>query len=325
MVPPPPRQRPKRRLASRRRQRSPGQSWRGFWQALDRPTQRRILRRAAQNQLPRYATEAGFHLALGVFAATLAAIAAPPGLRAIAPFGGATLLAEWPGLRDGLTASQPGPFTLPLSVLVMGGAIVNGVRLIVQGLGAIHAATQPQPAGFWRTQGAILGLSLSVPPLLLLACSLLLAGDWLSSPLLSLQGSWRLLWAIIRWPLGLGTVTVAWVLLYRLSPQQRLPGQPTLAGAAIAAVGWAGLGLLLRLSIQAIGQHHWLYGLTAGLVGGLLWSYLGTLLVLLGEQLNVTVGERWAQGRSRPYPPLPVSPPPFEDFTIRRRPQRPPD
>ncbi|MEG4802265.1 YihY/virulence factor BrkB family protein [Microcoleus sp. ARI1-B5] len=120
---------------------------------------------------------------------------------------------------------------------------------------------------------------------------LLLAGN---CPLESqLLGVWRL-W---RWPIALGIVSVAFAFIYRYGPSRRQADIPIFSGAVFAAVLWALLSALFRFYVLHLGNFSWTYGTIGTFIVLLLWLDLSCLAMLIGSQLNVTVGKAMKQSR----------------------------
>jgi len=120
---------------------------------------------------------------------------------------------------------------------------------------------------------------------------LLLAGN---CPLESqLLGVWRL-W---RWPISLGIVSLAFAFIYRYGPSRRQPDIPIVSGAVLAAILWALFSSLFRFYVLHLGNYTWTYGTIGTFIVLLLWLDLSSLVMLIGAQLNVTVGKAMKQSK----------------------------
>jgi membrane protein len=120
---------------------------------------------------------------------------------------------------------------------------------------------------------------------------LLLAGN---CPLESqLLGIWRL-W---RWPISLGIVSVAFAFIYRYGPSRHNKQLPIFSGAVFAAILWALLSAVFRFYVLHLGNFSWAYGTIGTFIVLLLWLYLSALAMLIGAQLNVTVGKAMKQSK----------------------------
>ena len=98
-------------------------------------------------------------------------------------------------------------------------------------------------------------------------------------------------WQLLSWPVALGIVASAFAFIYRFGPSYWEEGTPILPGAVLAAVSWAGVSALFRLYVSNFGQYNRVYGAVGAVIVMMLWLYMSSLVMLLGDQLNATVGE----------------------------------
>ena len=103
------------------------------------------------------------------------------------------------------------------------------------------------------------------------------------------------IWHILGFPIALGLVTVAFTLIYRYGASVRIENTPVFPGAVLAAISWAIVSLLFRLYVLHIGIYNKIYGAVGTIVILMLWLYLSSLVMLIGEQINVILGEAIAQ------------------------------
>jgi len=120
---------------------------------------------------------------------------------------------------------------------------------------------------------------------------LLLAGNCpLESQLLAV-------WRLWRWPIALGIVSVAFAFVYRYGPSRRQADIPIFSGAVFAAILWALFSALFRFYVLHLGNYSWTYGTIGTFIVLLLWLDISCLAMLLGAQLNVTVGKAMKQSK----------------------------
>jgi membrane protein len=98
------------------------------------------------------------------------------------------------------------------------------------------------------------------------------------------------IWQGFSLPMALGLVAIAFAFIYRWGPSRWRPGTPILPGAVIAAFCWAGISLLFRNHILKVINYNYTYGTLSTVIILLIWLYLSCLVMLIGNQLNVTVG-----------------------------------
>ena len=99
------------------------------------------------------------------------------------------------------------------------------------------------------------------------------------------------LWRIIGFPVALGIIAIAFSSIYRYGASYRTPDIPIFPGAILAAISWAIVSLIFRFYVSHIGIYSKIYGAVGTAIILMLWLYLSSLVMLIGEQLNVVVGE----------------------------------
>jgi len=98
-------------------------------------------------------------------------------------------------------------------------------------------------------------------------------------------------WRLWRWPISLGIISVAFAFVYRYGPSRYQADIPIFSGAVFAAILWALLSALFRFYVLHLSNFSWTYGTIGTFIVLLLWLYLSCLAMLIGAQLNVTVGK----------------------------------
>jgi membrane protein len=103
------------------------------------------------------------------------------------------------------------------------------------------------------------------------------------------------IWRLLSFPMGLGIVAIAFAFIYHFGCSFRSPVTPLMPGAILAAIFWAIVSALFRLYVANVGVYNKVYGALGTAIVLLLWLYLSSLVMLLGEQLNVIVGTAIAE------------------------------
>lgn len=179
----------------------------------------------------------------------------------------------------------------------------------------IHRIPRRFRRPFWQARGVAVLLTIGSILLLAIAAFFILIGNQLIVAMLNTlerfpiyrveEGTYLLLWLwrTLNFPLVMGLVVIAFVLLYRLGPSRWHHGMPLLPGAVLAALSWLGISWGFRLYVNNFGAYNRVYGAVGTVIILLLWLQLSSLVILVGSQLNVTVGE--AMRADRVIPPLP--------------------
>jgi membrane protein len=168
-------------------------------------------------------------------------------------------------------------------------------------LDQIHQIPPPKMRPFWKAKIVSLGLTIGTILLLLMASTLIFISDVIINIVAVRSGKleWGLLhiWQLLSLPLALGIVVLAFAFIYRFGPSRWTSGTPILPGAILAAAFWAILSSLFRFYVSQFGQYSRVYGAIGAVIVLLLWLYLCSLALLIGAQMNVTVGEEMRGGR----------------------------
>ncbi|MBD0387306.1 MAG: YihY/virulence factor BrkB family protein [Nostoc sp. C3-bin3] len=185
-----------------------------------------------------------------------------------------------------------------LAIWTASGAVSTAMTAFDQ----IHQIPPEKIRPFWKAKLVSLGLTVGTMLLLVLASFLVFISDLLLGMVVRGNGSLIFLlylWQLLRWPLALSIVAVAFSFVYRYGPSQWNPGTPMMPGAILAAVFWAILSALFRLYVANFGNYNKVYGAVGAVIVLMLWLSMSAAVLLIGDQLNVTVGEDMRQKHSQ--------------------------
>lgn len=163
----------------------------------------------------------------------------------------------------------------------------------------MHQIPPEETRPFWKAKLVSLGLTIGSILFSVLASFLVFVSDWLVKIVVSHSGASLLLtlWRLLSWPLALGIIATGCAFIYRYGPSRWAKGTPIMPGAVLAAISWAIVSAMFRLYVTNFGNYNKVYGAVGAVIVLLLWLYMTSLVLLLGDQLNVTVGEAMQQGR----------------------------
>ena len=163
----------------------------------------------------------------------------------------------------------------------------------------IHRIPLKQRRPFWKAKLISIALTIGTIILLIAASFLVFLSDLIIKLVASNAGALgsELLsaWRLFSWPLALGIVAIACAFIYRYGPSCWEHGTPILPGAIVAALLWAGVSALFRLYVSNFGNYNKVYGAVGAVIVLMLWLYMSCFVLLLGEQLNITVGDEIRQ------------------------------
>jgi membrane protein len=281
----------------------PGRFFR-FFRYLNFKTIRKTIQAAGEQRLPGLAAEMAYNAMLSLFPAILAVLTAIGLFRPLkVTFEAlASQLSEvvptealWliQGFADAVSgSSDSGLFSISfvLALWTASGALSAAMAALDQ----IHRVPRQQVRPFWQARVVALGLTIGAILLLLLAVGLLFLSDIAVRNVAEYSGSFRFrllrFWQLLTLPLVLMIMSLTFGFIYRYGPSRWNPGQPIMPGAVLAAVLWAIISNLFRNYVRHFGNYNQVYGTVGAVIVLMLWLYLSSLVLLIGDQLNVTVG-----------------------------------
>lgn len=190
-----------------------------------------------------------------------------------------------------------------ISLWASSGALSAAMRALDQ----IHKVPPEEARPFWKAKLISLGLTIGTIVLLILASTLVFIGELIVRNIAKqsevLEPGLLTFWRLLTWPVALSIMSIAFAFVYRFGPSRWTPGKPLIPGAVMAAISWAVMSGLFRTYVSRFGDYNRAYGAVGAVIVLLLWLYMSSLIMLIGDQLNVTVGEAMQrQGDQRPPP-----------------------
>jgi membrane protein len=277
-----------------------------FFRHLNWRTLKKTFARTMERRLLGLASEIAFNAMLSLFPAILALITAigllAESLQAtfkqlalqlsqILPDEALILIRDF-ATTEITNSKNSGLFSLSfvLAIWTASGAVSTAMTALDQ----IHQIPSEKIRPFWKAKLVSLGLTVGTMLLLVLASFLVFTSDWILGMVVRENGSLIFLlhlWQLLRWPLALSIVAVAFGFVYRYGPSAWSSGTPMMPGAILAAVFWAILSALFRLYVANFGNYNKVYGAVGAVIVLMLWLSMSAAVLLIGDQLNVTVGE----------------------------------
>ncbi len=263
-----------------------------------------VVRSTFRQRLPSLASEMAYNSMLGLFPAILAFVTAiglfsplkstfatlAARLSEVAPTGVPELIY---GFEVNIVGSQSrGLFSVSFlfALWSSSGAMSAAMRSLDQ----MHQVPLRKRRPFWKARLISIGLTIGTMALVITAASLVFVSDLMVQQLVMRStgeiGLWvSEIWRLFRWPLALGIMSVAFAFVYRFGPSRWSPGKPLMPGAVLAAFSWAVISGFFRLYVANFGN--FVYGAVATIIVLLLWLWITSLVMLIGDLLNLTVGK----------------------------------
>jgi membrane protein len=267
-------------------------------------TIRKVIVAANRRRLSGLAAEMAYNAMLALFPTSLAVLTAiglfePLKLTfqnlagrvgEVAPTEALSLLKN---IAEQISASQNGGL-FSLSFVFALWSASGALSTAMAALDQIHRTPRRLLRPFWKARLVALILTVSAILLLLLSAAIIFVSDiairMIADQSGSLSSNLLTLWWLLSLPLVLVIMSVMFGFIYRFGPSRWNPGQPIMPGAILAAVFWAILSNVLRLGVRYMGTNQ-IYGVVGAVIVLLLWLYMSSLVLLIGDQVNVTVGE----------------------------------
>ncbi|AUB39247.1 membrane protein [Nostoc flagelliforme CCNUN1] len=285
-----------------------------FFRHLNWRTLKKTFARTMERRLFGLASEIAFNAMLSLFPAILAIVTAigllaeslqdtfkqlAAQLSQVLPEQALTLIRDF-ATTEITNSRNSGLFSLSfvLAIWTASGAVNTAMTAFDQ----IHQIPSENIRPFWKAKLVSLALTVGTMLLLVLASFLVFTSDLLLEMVVRGNGSLIFLshlWQLLSWPLALSIVAVAFSFVYRYGPSQWNPGTPMMPGAILAAVFWAILSALFRLYVANFGNYNKVYGAVGAVIVLMLWLSMSAAVLLIGDQLNVTVGEDMRQKHSQ--------------------------
>ncbi|MEM1242098.1 MAG: YihY/virulence factor BrkB family protein [Cyanobacteria bacterium P01_H01_bin.26] len=277
-----------------------------FLSYIDFQTLRAVVRTMLQRRLPSLASEMAYNAMLGLFPGILAMLTAiglvsslentfnrlALSLSEIAPGAVNDLIQNFS--KEVSQGGNRGLFSLSFAIALW--ASSGAISAAMRALDEIHQIPVGQRRPFWKARIVSIGLTLGTILLLMTASYLVFISDIVIELLATQSGEtvreWVLtIWQLSTWPMALGIVSAAFAFVYRFGPSRWTRGKPLIPGAVLAALSWALLSASFRMYVAQFGNYNKVYGAIGTVIILLLWLFLTSLVMLIGDQLNVTVGE----------------------------------
>jgi YihY family inner membrane protein len=179
------------------------------------------------------------------------------------------------------SATRGGLFALLLGAVAALASATVAMGQIERGANRLYGVEQDRPTAQKYWNGFVLACTAGF--LTVLAFVLILAGTDLAKAT-GLSGAVKGIWTVLRWPLSIAFVVVAFALLFRAAPRRHQPSWSWLAvGSGVSVLLWfvftGLLALYLNLSSDTFGQT---YGPLTGIIAILIWTFLTSLAIYLG-------------------------------------------
>ena len=179
------------------------------------------------------------------------------------------------------SAARGGIFALLVGAVAALASATLAMGQIERGANRLYGVEQDRPTTQKYWNGFKLACTAGV---LTVVAFMIIVGGADVARATGLSGAVKGLWTLLRWPLSIAFVIVAFALLFRAAPRRHQPSWSWLAvGSGLSVLLWfvftGLLGLYLGASSGTFGRT---YGPLTGVIAILLWTFLTSLAIYLG-------------------------------------------
>lgn len=94
------------------------------------------------------------------------------------------------------------------------------------------------------------------------------------------------IWDIFRYSIGILTIIIILMYLYKYTPNKKIKIKDTILGALISTIGWIIVSLLYSYYSNYYANYEIIYGSIGGIIALITWIYLSSWAILIGAEVN---------------------------------------
>jgi membrane protein len=195
-----------------------------------------------------------------------------------------------PELRDTIGDGSLALFSLGL--LFTAYAASSGMKALMKALNRAYDLTEVR--SFGRRLFIALALTVLLATSAVVFFVLLLGGQQVASDFARSLGFGDFaidLFGLLRFPLSILALSLAAGFLYWAAPATKVRPRSVIPGVLLFVPGWIVMTLGFGFYINEFSSYGETYGSISGIIILLLWLYLVALILLLGGELNATIGQ----------------------------------
>ena len=167
-------------------------------------------------------------------------------------------------------------------------AASGGMGAVVTSLNVIYKVKETRP--WWKQKVTVVGLTLALALLILVASALVLYGGKIGELIASQVGmgnAFTVVWRVALWPLTFFAMFLSFSIIYYFGPnlEQRKWYWVT-PGSAIGVVLWLLASVGFRIYLHFSNTYSAMYGSLGGVIILMLWLYITGFAILVGGEMN---------------------------------------
>lgn len=167
-------------------------------------------------------------------------------------------------------------------------AASGGLSAVVTSLNVIYRTRETRP--WWKQKATIVGLTLALSALIIVALVLFLYGGHIGEAVAShvgLGNVFAIAWKVLQWPVALGAMFLAYSLVYYFAPdlEERRWFWVT-PGSVVGVLLWVVASIGFRVYLHFFNSYSKTYGSLGAAIILMVWLYLTGLAILVGGEVN---------------------------------------
>jgi membrane protein len=170
-------------------------------------------------------------------------------------------------------------------------AASGGMSAVMVSLNVIYETPETRP--WWKQRLTILGLTISLAGLIIVALVLILYGGTIGEAIavhIGLRDVFRIAWKILQWPVSFAAMFLSFSIVYYFAPDlEERKWYWVTPGAAAGVAVWLMASLGLRLYLHFFNSYSATYGSLGAVIILMLWLYITGLAILVGGELNQVI------------------------------------
>ena len=167
-------------------------------------------------------------------------------------------------------------------------AASGGMDAVVVSLNVVHEVTETR--SWWKRKLTIVGLTLSLAVLIIVALVLVLYGGKIGEAIavqVGLGNAFQIAWKVLQWPVSFTAMFLSFSIVYYFAPNLDERKWYWVTPGAVAGVAlWLVASLGFRVYLHFFNSYSATYGSLGAVIILLLWLYITGFAVLIGGEVN---------------------------------------
>ena len=167
-------------------------------------------------------------------------------------------------------------------------AASGGMQAVVVSLNKVYRVPETRP--WWKQKLTIVGLTVALAALMIVALVLALYGEKIGQALFSHVGAgdiFRIAWKVLQWPASFAAMFLSFSLVYYFSPDiEERKWYWVTPGSVAGVVLWLLASLGFRLYLHFFNSYTATYGSLGAVVILMVWLFVTGFAILVGGEVN---------------------------------------